>query len=302
MNLNTLVETPPWDWPEDAGQLLLKTLVDKRASEDDRLTAAELAGEIVVINDELAGALLNVVADRTESEDLRARTAISLGPVLELAYQDGFDDVGELSAEEGGQDVPITEHTFRSIQDLLHKLYVDRSNPKEVRRKILEAAGRAPDNWHAGAIREAYASGDKEWMLTAVFVMRWVGGFEREILKALNSPDTDIHFEAVKAAGGWGLEPAWPHVLKLVRNPSTPKPLLLAAIEAVGNIRPKEADEVLADLLDSDDEDIVDAANEAIMMADAMNEDVIDDLKSEEDDDADEEDDEEKEEGKGWVN
>ena len=29
---------------------------------------------------------------------------------------------------------------------------------------------RAPQNWHQKAIKAAYSSGDKEWMLTAVFL------------------------------------------------------------------------------------------------------------------------------------
>jgi hypothetical protein len=32
MDLNTLLNTPPWDWPEDAGNLILETLVDKQAN------------------------------------------------------------------------------------------------------------------------------------------------------------------------------------------------------------------------------------------------------------------------------
>jgi hypothetical protein len=46
--------------------------------------------------------------------------------------------------------------------------------------------------------------------------------------------------------------------------------LLLAAIEAVGNIRPQEAGEILLDLADSRDEEIAEAANAAISMARAM--------------------------------
>ncbi|NIA14811.1 MAG: hypothetical protein GWP08_12105 [Nitrospiraceae bacterium] len=45
------------------------------------------------------------------------------------------------------------------------------------------------------------------------------------------------------------------------------KPLLLAAIEAAACIRPEEAGLLLADLLLSEDEDIVDAAHEAITLA-----------------------------------
>jgi HEAT repeat protein len=261
MDLKTLLETPPWDWPEDAGKLLLETLVEKPAKEADRLIAADLVGDSPIMNDELANALLAIIGSGDESEELRATAAISLGPALEEAYLDDFEDP---------DDVAITEPTFQSIRDSLHKLYLDESNPKEVRRQILEAAVRAPQDWQTSAISAAYSSGDKDWMLTAVFAMRWVRGFEDQILEALESADPEIHYEAVNAAGAREMDAAWPHVVALVKDPSTPKLLLLAAIEAVGNIRPQEAGEILLDLADSRDEEIAEAANEAISMAQAM--------------------------------
>src|SRR5712691_8116017 len=193
-----------------------------------------------------------------EPERLRARAAIALGPVLEQAEMDGFEDP---------DDVPITQCTFRIIQDSLQKLHFDNSIPKEVRRRILEASVRAPENWHQNAIRAAYSSGDKDWMLTAVFSMRWVRGFDDQILEALKSADPEIHYEAVEAAGNWGLAAAWPHIVALVHDAAAPKPLLLASIGAVASIRPTEARRILVDLADSNDEEIAEAAGEAIGMA-----------------------------------
>jgi hypothetical protein len=261
MDLKTLIETPPWDWPEDAGDLLLTTLVDRQANEADRLIAAELVGDSAVMNDELADALLAIAGNGDETDELRAKAAISLGPALEEADLDGFED---------SDDVPITEQTFHNIQDVLHKLYLDEGNSKELRRRILEAAVRAPQDWQTDPIRAAYSSGDKEWMRTAVFAMGRVRGFDNQILEALESSDPAIHCEAVNAAGVWELDAAWPHVVALVEDPSTPKDLLLAAIEAVGYIRPHEAGEILADLADSRDGEISEAATEAIAMAQAM--------------------------------
>lgn len=279
MDLKTLQDTPPWEWPEDAGNLFLKILLDPRASKSDRLIAADLAGDSVVINDDLAEALLAVVVRANEPDDLRAKAAISFGPALELADTDGFEDPNFLP--------PISEQTFRKIQNLLRKLYLDNSTPKELRRRILEASVRSPETWHQDAIREAYSRGDREWMLTAVFSMRHVRGFDDQILEALENPDAEIHYEAVEAAGNWALDAAWPHVVELVEDPDTPKPLLLAAIEAVGNIRPAEAGGILLDLTDSDDEEIAETADETIMMAEGA---------------SGEEDGEEEEEGGEWIN
>jgi hypothetical protein len=277
MDLKTLLDTPPWDWPEDAGRVFQKILVDHRASQSDRLVAAELAGDFTVINDDLAHTLLTIVSSAAEPEELRARAAISLGPALEQADIDGFEDP---------DDVPITERTFHNIQDSLEKIYRENSTPKEVRRRILEASVRAPRTWHQDAIRSAYSSGDKEWMLTAVFSMRWVRGFDDQILLALQSDDPEIHCEAVMAAGNWQLDAAWSHIVELVTDPHSPKPLLLAAIGALGSIRPAEAPEIVVDLANSHDEEIAEAVEEVMAATEVV---------SHEDDD---EDDEEE----TWIN
>jgi hypothetical protein len=274
MDLKTLLDTPPWDWPGDAGNIFWRILLDRRAKESDRLIAAELAGDFTVINDDLADALLMIANSANESEQLRSRAAISLGPALEQADTDGFEDP---------EDVPITEPMFRTIQESLEKLCLDNNTPKEVRRRSLEASVRAPQVWHQAAIEQAYSSGDKEWMLTAVFSMRWVRGFDEQILLALKSSDPEIKYEAVVAAGNWGLDAAWLPIVELLNDGLSPKPLLLAAIGAIGSIRANEAPEILVDLADSDDEGIAQAVVEAL---------ATDDI------DLDEEDDEEDK----WVN
>jgi hypothetical protein len=276
MDLKNLQDTPPWEWPRDAGKKLNEVLIDRRANESDRFVAAELAGDVIVMSDDLANTLMAIIRSADEPEGLRARAAISLGPVLEQADLDGFEE---------RDDVPITEQKFRNIQAELQKLYFDNSIPKEVRRRILEASVRAPESWHQNAIGSAYSSGDREWMLTAVFSMRWVRGFDDQILEALENADPDIHFEAVQAAGNWGVAAAWSHVVAIVQDAGSPKPLLLAAIGAVAGIRPKEAAGILVDLADSDDEEIADAADEAMGMAEST---------------PDEEDDEEG--GGEWIN
>jgi hypothetical protein len=265
MNMHDLKATPSWQWPADAGSRLLATLRDQNAPEADRHIAAELAGDLVVINDELAAALVDVLESERHPEEIRARAAISLGPVLEEVDTDGFDDPETL---------PIVEATFRRIQEALRRVYMDASAPKEVRRRALEGAVRAPQARHHDAIRTAFASGDEAWVLTAVFCMRFVRGFDEQILEALNSADPDIHYEAVLAAGNWGIDSAWPHIAGLLASESTEKPLLLAAIEAVPEFRADSAAEILGDLLESDDDDIVEAVEDALAMAKGLSDDV----------------------------
>ncbi len=286
MDLNDLKDTPPWEWPRDAAKKFLAVLRNPQAGASDRLVAADLAGDMVAINDALVDALLAIVGNAAEPEELRAQAAISLGPVLEQSDIE-MGDEGEF---DDADSVPISEKTFRKIQQTLRKVYLDSGVPKLVRRRILEAAVRAQEDWQAQAIRIAYAIDDPEWKLTAVFGMRYVRGFDKQILEALESADPKIHYEAVLAAGSREVDAAWPHVSALLTSRATDKDLLLAAIEAVATIRPREAVSLLVDLADSEDEDIAEAADEAISMAEGLADDDFDDEEYEGDDEDEDED------------
>jgi len=288
-NLDRLQDAPPWEWPRDAGELFLEILTDRNASAKDRLLAADLAGDFTVIDDALSDALMEIAGNAGEPDELRATAAISFGAALEQGDLFGFDDPDE---------VPISEETFERILVMLHDLYRDPTVPVLVRRRALEASVRAAQDWHTGAIAEAWSSGDRDWMLTAVFAMRWVRGFGDSILQALQTTDPEIHLEAVQAAGAEELEPALGHIVSLIEDPATPKPLLLVAIEAVGAIAPSEAGKILEDLLDSDDEDIAEAAEEAVDLA--MQRETAE-LDFEDDEDDEDEEDEE-EQGPVWRN
>lgn len=266
MDVKALQQMPPWQWPKNAKETIHNLLLDKQADQSDRLLATELAGNGAVIGDVMAGSLLAILRSSKEPEQLRCSAGIALGAVLEMA------DAEEVDEEFDEPDaVPVTEQTFHNIQHSLHELYREEKTPKQVRRRILEASVRAPQDWHLDAIQTAYASGDRDWMLTAVFGMGWIRGFEDQTLEALGSADPDIHYEAVVAAGQQELDAAWPHVVALVEDRSTPKPLLLAAIEAVGQIRPREAETVLTELCDStDDKEVIESAEEAMSMAEEM--------------------------------
>lgn len=275
MDLRKLKDLPPWEWPEETGEVLLDTLGDRGADEADRLLAAELAGDVTVVDDRLVEALLAVLRDSDETERLRGQAAISLGPILEEADIEGFEDPDEM---------PITEPAFIQVVESLRKLYLDADVPSDVRRRILEASVRAPRDWHADAVRAAYSSGAPEWRLTAVFAMRWVRGFDDQILEALESEDEDVHYEAVCAAGNWEVDAAWPHVAEILASETADKPLFLAAIEAAADIRPEEAGAILVALTHDDDEDIAAAAHEAMMMAEALSDEELDDEELDDED------------------
>ncbi len=259
--IKKLYDMPPWDWPEDAGKTILDILRDEKAEASDRFLAAELGGDSVVINDELAEALLAIVGNNNETDEIRSTAVIALGPALEMADIQGFDDE---------DDILISEKLFQSIKRSLYQLFMNEELSKDLRRRILEASVRATQNWHQDVLPKAYTSDDQDWQLTAVFCMCYIRGFDDQILKSLESRHPDIQYQAVCAAGNWALEAAWPYIADIFKSAEIDKELLFAAIEAVVNIRPEEASYVIGHLIDSDDQDIVDAAFEALSMAEAI--------------------------------
>ena len=93
----------------------------------------------------------------------------------------------------------------------------------------------------------------------------------------MEDANPEIHYEAICAAGTWEVDAAWEHVAALVTSEDTDKLLLLAAIDAVASIRPREAGVVLVHLIDGDDEDVAEAAHEAMAMAEELSDDESDD-------------------------
>ena len=261
MDIKSLLEIGPWDWPENTDEILLAVLNDRQADKDDRDLAASMAGNPVVINDELTDALMQILSDNAEEETLRATAAIALGPALE-EMETLIDDVPPF------EEAPLSEQTFRDTQKKLHTLFHDATLPKIVRRRILEVSVRARQDWHADAVRAAYVSQDEDWKITAVFCMQYVQGFQKETLEALESNSPDLYFEAIRAAGANALEEVWAHVEKILTTKKSDADLVMVAIEAAGCIHPEEARTLILPFLDSDDEDISDVAHETLVLID----------------------------------
>lgn len=256
-----LAETPAWEWPPEARDALLAVLDDHQVKPEERLLAAELSGDAVVVDDTVANRLLALLRDPSESDELRGQAAISLGPALELGDLHGFED----------EDMtPISEAVFGAALEALHAVYTDARCPTDVRRRALEAAVRADGAWQAGAVRAAYASDDPGWRQTAVFCMGFLPGFEQHTLADLDDPDERVQREAVRAAALRGLSKAWRKIKALAQSATCPKGVRLAAIDAVADLRPHKAQEVLEDLLRHEDEDLARAAREALIAAGAI--------------------------------
>ncbi len=256
MNLNDLQNTPVWDWPETARDTILRSLVNRSAPLDDRLLAAELAYDVSPDHDDVVSGLTEVVGEAGAPEELRARAALAIGPALETAHQGVASDAGE----------SLSDAAFRKAQKALKRIYDNTSESSEVRRCVFEAMVRAPEDWHKAAIREAYDREGDGWQRSAVFAMRFVPGFKDEILEALESEDEEVLFNAICAAAERDVRDAWPYIEELVGDETTAKEILIAAIDATPMLAPdaEAVNEALEHLLMNDDEEIVEAATEAM--------------------------------------
>jgi hypothetical protein len=277
VSLGELRDRPAWEWPPDAAATMLAIVHGTESGIDDLLLAVELASEVVVMNDELAGALIEIVQAPSRPEQLRVEAALALGPMLEYATDGGYEPDGLLEEEP-----EVTPPTIERAQAVLHAAYLDAAAPLSVRRSALEASVRGDQDWHEAAVRDAWASADESWRATGLFCMQYLAGFDEEIVKALSSQDQRFLCLAVQVAGAWGLDQALPVLVSLLRSSETPRPLLLAAIEAAPRVNPDVALELLAPLVDHPDEEVASAAEGALAMAEA---DLALDDEDDEDDD-----------------
>ena len=276
MDLELLKTIPSWQWPDDTATVLLEALRDEGLDPVRRRIAAELAGDFTVVNDELFEALLDLLNDPVQPDEVRAAAATALGPALEDAHLDEFEFADE---------VPISEAMYDRTRAALRRLFADEALPTLVRRRVFEAAVRAPEEWQRQVIRDAWSDPDPQWKATAVVGMEHVGGFEDEILQALDSTDEEVVRRAILAAGAWEIDAAWPTVEEILAAGTGDTALLLAAVDASVTIRPEDAAPYLAELLDHDDEEVREVAMEALYMAEALDDLDLDELEGPDDDD-----------------
>ena len=257
----------PWEWPDNASAMILQTLTNKTLGLDERKLAVGLAGETVVLNDSMAEALLEVLAGDDEPVELRASAATSVGvAIADIEMEGGYDDLFDLDDE-----YCISKPLYDRVQATCRALWHDQTAPELVRRRALEASARGAQDWHHDAIRSAYNSGNDNMRLTAVFCMTSVSGFEAEILQALESDELWTRLHAVQAAANWEIKKAWKFVREILDagNPGgasnePEKALFLTAIEAIpGLLSKSKAQDLLAEFMESDDEEVAATAEEA---------------------------------------
>ena len=262
--LEILSRAESWTLNEEDGAYVRTVLSDRGADPEERLLALELAGDTALMDDEMAEAVLALLGDAGENEQLRGRAAIVLGPSLELAFEE------ELQDEADEPTCPLSPPLVEKVEQALRSLHDDESAPREVRRRCLEAAVRLPRDWQKMAIRRAYRSGDELWKITGVFCMQFIPGFDDQLLEALESDDPDLLCTALQSAGERALEAAWPRVRRILQEGQGDPDVLAATMQAAACIKPRLAEKLLQPYLMHEDPELPEAAEDALGEAHIM--------------------------------
>jgi HEAT repeat protein len=187
------------------------------------------------------------------ASDVRAAAALSLGRFLLLGEYDQID-----------------QSAARRVEEALLEAYRTPDQDVSVRRRVLEALANSSLDELTDMILEAYEDDDDIMRAGAVFAMgrssdpRWY----RYVLDELGSSDSVMLFEATRASGELEIEEALPDLLRLLGDEDIE--IRDAAVWALGRIGGREARRALKACCASDDEDLVEAAEEALAELDFM--------------------------------
>jgi len=243
-----------------------RPFVEALRGDDPLARGAALEEMAPVVDDGLARELIRFARDPSREPGERGRALIVLGPSLEETGYEEEDD-GGLAPPVGPEEwweTPLSEAGFREVNEDLRRIYHDGDQPKEVRRRALEAAVRAPREWHRDAVAAAWRSSDPEWRLTAVFSMGFLSGFAAEIEEAFRGDDPVLRREAMGAAGRAEAEVLIPDLLEAAADAEADREDRIAAIEALEELQLAGAVDLLSDLSDDADAEVARAAREAL--------------------------------------
>ncbi len=192
--------------------------------------------------------------------DVRAHAISALGRYI-------FE--GEAATYEGWNhyETQVTHADYERVAEFLLRTAQDPDEALETRRYAIEAlAFRADDPAVMDLIEWAYNHRDRRLKASAIFAMarnadaHWT----EYILVEMSSPDPEIQYEAVHAAGQLALPEATDTLVRLAQSKEIRKSLRLLAIHALGETGDERAYPVLDQLSHSRDRDVREIAREAI--------------------------------------
>ncbi len=216
--------------------------------------------------------------------DVRAHAISALGRYVFEGEAAAYDDWD-------GHEILITAADYARVADFLFRIAQDPEEALEARRYAIEAlAFRADDANVLDLIEWAYNHRDRRLKISAIFAMARNGDprWTEYILRELESDDSELQYEAVRACGELGLQEATETLIEIARSKGGRKPLRLLAIYALGETGDERAYPILDRLTHSRDRDVREVAHEAldewfaITTMEQMADDSLDDYDSDE--------------------
>ena len=159
----------------------------------------------------------------------------------------------------------IPAHLAAEAQALAHRMHTDAGQSVEVRRRALEALANSSHPAVKALIRAAYADGNHELKLGALFAMGRTCSTEwRSLLLAeLESADSECVYEAIRACGQIQLRESVQRIGEYTLGDD--QDLHMMAIWSLGEIGGKRAFEILSGLEENtDDDEVANALDEAL--------------------------------------
>ncbi len=193
-----------------------------------------------------------------------------IDPLVSLLLEDAEDSVRAAAADGLGRFAmlaelgKLSESDAEKVEEALRTAFNKGNEQLNVRRRVLEAISPLSKPQVEEMIRLAYRSDTLEFQVSAVYAMgrNCNPGWLPVLLKELRSPDPQLRFEAVRACTELEAEEAVPHLIELTRDGDAE--VQISAIEALGQIGGSEAREGLQRCLDSSEEPIRQASQEAL--------------------------------------
>ena len=163
-----------------------------------------------------------------------------------------------------GETEEIPEHVLHDVEESLLSV-TQGQDAAMVRRCALEALGFSSREEVNPLIKAAYHSGDRDWLISALFAMgrSYNQMWEEDVLAMLDDDRTAVRAEAVEAAGELSSQKATPKLLELLDDEDDD--VRAAAIWSLSEIGGEGVRDALEELLEeTEDEEEADLLEEAL--------------------------------------
>jgi hypothetical protein len=247
--MRRLVEASETNFDLDFGAVVHLALTDL----DDEIREIAIEAAWIDESPDMLRRLL-VLASSDISQGVRAAAVGALGPFI-------------LAGELGKFDPALA----RQAENVAIKLYEDRNQSVDVRRRALEAIANCSRSGIGEMIERAYRDNNTRMRASALFAMgrscdaRWAP----VVLRELKNQDPEMRYEAARTAGELEIRDAVPHLADLLEDED--REVMEMAIWALGEIGGGDAQRLLEDLIERadsvGDDALADAIEEALASA-----------------------------------